>query len=109
LPLPLAVVVQFWESDTAVRDNLSVGLSSRPQAILEGHPPASKPAHAPGLARRVTGERIAAHRWLVLKRFFEDSKQLESKQAQVRRHPAAAKALARYQKEREHRRAKDGV
>ncbi|HKD49459.1 MAG TPA: hypothetical protein VKB90_01600 [Candidatus Acidoferrum sp.] len=61
------------------------------------------------MARRVTGERIAAHRWLVLKRFFEDSKQLESKQAQVRRHPAAAKALARYQKEREHRRAKDGV
>src|SRR5215469_8477259 len=44
----------------AVRDNLSVGLSSRFQAIIEDIITARKPACVPCLARRVTWERIAA-------------------------------------------------
>lgn len=58
---------------------------------------------------------LPAHRLQVLKRFFQDYKQLEGKQVQVEDiRPAYAavsvieKALARYQREREHLRAKDG-
>ena len=58
---------------------------------------------------------LPSHRLLVLKRFFQDYKQLEGKQVQVEDiRPAYAavnvieKALARYKKEREHLRAKDG-
>jgi len=63
----------------------------------------------------VEAKELPAHRLLVLKRFFQDYKQLEGKQVQVediRPEYAAAnvieKALARYKKEREHVRAKDG-
>ena len=63
----------------------------------------------------VEAKELPAHRLLVLKRFFQDYKQLEGKQVQVEDiRPAYAaanvieKALARYQKEREHLRAKDG-
>ena len=63
----------------------------------------------------VEAKELPAHRLLVLKRFFQDYKQLEGKQVQVEdiRTAYAAvnvieKALARYQKEREHLRAKDG-
>ena len=58
---------------------------------------------------------LPSHRLLVLRRFFQDYKQLEGKQVQVGDIlPAYAavnvieKALARYKKEREHLRAKDG-
>lgn len=63
----------------------------------------------------VEAKELPAHRLLVLKRFFQDYKQLEGKQVQVEDiRPAYAaanvieKALARYQKERERLRAKDG-
>ena len=63
----------------------------------------------------VEAKELPAHRLLVLKRFFQDYKQLEGKQVQVEDiRPAYAaanvieKALARYKKEREHVRAKDG-
>ena len=63
----------------------------------------------------VEAKELPAHRLLVLKRFFQDYKQLEGKQVQVEDiRPAYAaanvieKALARYQLEREHLRAKDG-
>ena len=63
----------------------------------------------------VEAKELPAHRLLVLKRFFQDYKQLEGKQVQVEDiRPAYAaanvieKALARYQKERENLRAKDG-
>lgn len=63
----------------------------------------------------VEAKELPAHRLLVLKRFFQDYKQLEGKQVQVEDiRPAYAaanvieKALARYKKEREHLRAKDG-
>ena len=56
-----------------------------------------------------------SHRLLVLKRFFEDYKQLEGKQVQVEDiRPAYAaaniieKALARYREHRKELRAKDG-
>ena len=57
---------------------------------------------------------LPSHRLLVLKRFFQDYKQLEGKQVQVediRSAHAAVKvietALARYKKERDRLRAKD--
>ena len=63
----------------------------------------------------VEAKELPAHRLLVLKRFFQDYKQLEGKQVQVEDiRPAYAAvnvietALARYQTEREHLRAKDG-
>jgi len=63
----------------------------------------------------VEAKELPAHRLLVLKRFFQDYKQLEGKQVQVEDiRPAYAaanvieKALARYKKEREHLRAEDG-
>ena len=63
----------------------------------------------------VEAKELPAHRLLVLKRSFQDYKQLEGKQVQVediRPEYAAAnvieKALARYKKEREHLRAEDG-
>lgn len=63
----------------------------------------------------VEANELPAHRLLVLKRFFQDYKQLEGKQVQVEDiRPAYAaanvieKALARYKKEREHLRAEDG-
>lgn len=62
----------------------------------------------------VEAKELPAHRLLVLKRFFQDYKQLEGKQVQVEDiRPAYAaanvieKALARYQKERERLRAGD--
>ena len=63
----------------------------------------------------VEAKELPAHRLLVLKRFFQDYKQLEGKQVQVEDiRPAYAaanvieKALARYKREREHLRAEDG-
>lgn len=63
----------------------------------------------------VEAKELPSHRLLVLKRFFQDYKQLEGKQVQVEDiRPAYAavkvieKALARYKKEREHLRAEDG-
>jgi inorganic pyrophosphatase len=63
----------------------------------------------------VEAKELPSHRLLVLKRFFHDYKQLEGKQVQVEDiRPAYAavnvieKALARYEKERERLRAKDG-
>ena len=62
----------------------------------------------------VEAKELPSHRLLVLKRFFQDYKQLEGKQVQVEDiRPAYAavnvieKALARYEKERERLRAKD--
>jgi inorganic pyrophosphatase len=62
----------------------------------------------------VEAKELPPHRLLVLKRFFQDYKLLEGKQVQVEDiRPAYAavkvieKALARYQKEREHLRTKN--
>jgi inorganic pyrophosphatase len=69
----------------------------------------------PEFSTYVEAKELPSHRLLVLKRFFQDYKQLEGKQVQVEDiRPAYAaanvigKALARYQKEREQLRAKDG-
>src|SRR5207247_8626735 len=63
----------------------------------------------------VEAKELPSHRLQVLKRFFQDYKQLEGKQVQVEDiRPAYAamnvieKALARYEKERERLRAQDG-
>jgi inorganic pyrophosphatase len=63
----------------------------------------------------VEANELPPHRLLVLKRFFQDYKQLEGKQVQVediRPAYAAVKvienALARYNKERDRLRSKDG-
>jgi inorganic pyrophosphatase len=63
----------------------------------------------------VEANELPSHRLLVLKRFFQDYKQLEGKQVQVEDiRPAYAalnvieKALASYQKNRDNLRAQDG-
>src|SRR5207244_4142439 len=63
----------------------------------------------------VEANELPPHRLLVLKRFFQDYKQLEGKQVQVEDiRPAYAaatvieKALARYKQERDKLRSKDG-
>jgi inorganic pyrophosphatase len=68
----------------------------------------------PEFSGYVEAKELPPHRLLVLKRFFQDYKQLEGKQVQVEDiRPAYAaanvieKALARYKQEREHLRAKD--
>ena len=74
-----------------------------------------KATNDPEFNSYVEARELPPHRLLVLKRFFLDYKQLEGKQVQVddiRPRYAAVKviekALARYQKERKHLRAKDG-
>ena len=67
----------------------------------------------PEFSSYVEAKELPSHRLLVLKRFFQDYKQLEGKQVQVEDiRPAYAaanvieRALARYKKEREHLRPK---
>src|SRR5215467_701945 len=67
----------------------------------------------PEFSEYIEARDLPPHRLLVLKRFFQDYKQLEGKQVQVEDiRPAYAavnvieKALARYKQEREHLRAK---
>jgi inorganic pyrophosphatase len=114
-PLDVLVLCQEAVQPLALIKARAIGLMTMIDSGASDDKVIAVATNDPEFSSYVEANELPPHRLLVLRRFFQDYKQLEGKQVQVEDiRPAYAaekvieKALASYQKEREKLLAKDG-
>ena len=114
-PLDVLVLCQEAVQPLALIKARAIGLMTMIDGGASDDKVIAVATNDPEFNHYVEANELPSHRLLVLKRFFQDYKQLEGKQVQVEDiRPAYAalnvieKALASYQKNREKLRAQDG-
>ena len=114
-PLDVLVFCQETVVPLTIVHARAIGLMTMIDAGKQDHKIIAVATEDPEFSSYRDAAEMPSHRMLMLRRFFQDYKQLEGKQVQVEEiRPAYAastvieRALARYKAEREHLRAKDG-